>query len=78
MSAWDNMFKQLFEFKKRFGHCNVTASSKGYEKLFHWCGNTRANLRKGKLSPERKKALDEIGFVPYILDDGYGIKESTN
>lgn len=68
-AQWEKMFAKLMEFKKEFSHCRVP---KGYEKdyeLANWVRNQRleqANLskegKKSRMTPERFKLLDELGF----------------
>jgi len=68
-AQWDKMFEKLKEYKKENNHCRVP---KGYEKdweLANWVRNQRleqANLsklgKKSRMTPERFKLLDDLGF----------------
>jgi hypothetical protein len=60
--AWEKGFAALLAFKAREGHCNVPQRhiEQGF-RLGTWVNSRRTN--KNKLSDERKKRLDEIGFV---------------
>ena len=61
--AWEKGFHELLRFKERNGHCNVlrTCQIDGYN-LGSWVSNQRATLKRGKLSFERKKRLEQIGL----------------
>jgi hypothetical protein len=62
---WQNMFRELVEFKKIHGHFKVSEKRKGYEKLGTWTVRMRKAKRYGKgqnLSDEQIKLLDSIGF----------------
>jgi len=68
--SWDVWFGRLKAYKERVGSCRVPSDYKeadGY-KLGTWVSNQRS-LRT-KLSDERRRRLDELGFVwsPYEAD----------
>ena len=61
-SSWQERFGQLQAFVEREGHARVP---QGYEtedgvKLGHWVATQRKSYRRGKLSPERQKALESL------------------
>jgi hypothetical protein len=59
---WKEAFKALVTYKKEFGNCAVPQSYKTKDGLA--LGTWVANQRKSqKLSPERKKQLDDLGFI---------------
>jgi superfamily II DNA or RNA helicase len=64
--AWDENLKALITYKKEFGDCMppATYENKDEVALGKWVKNQRANKN---LSPERRKQLDDLGFVwdPY-------------
>lgn len=63
-SKWETMFNELLEYKIKCGHTNVPIDWPTY--LGTWVSLQRkANkaLSRGILSPDRKKRLDEIGFI---------------
>lgn len=68
-SSWDEWYGRLKVYKDREGHCRVP---KDYEengiRLGYWVTNQRA--QKDKISDERRRRLDEIGFDwdPYATD----------
>lgn len=61
---WNNMYDELVEFKVQFGHCDVRRNSrkKNDSPLPLWVANQRKFYREGKLTDERIKRLNEIGF----------------
>ena len=61
-ASWEFWFGLLEQFKEAEGHCRVPQSSKldGF-KLGNWVINQRSNA--DQLTPERRKRLDDIGFV---------------
>ena len=58
--SWETMFAELETFKSEHRHCNVTQTS---GKLGIWVKNVRISQKKGELSEERKKILDNVGFA---------------
>jgi superfamily II DNA or RNA helicase len=59
---WDLNFNALVIYKEEFGHCNVPGDfiTKDGLALGGWVGSQRRNRN---LSAERKKQLDDLGFV---------------
>ena len=61
---WEEMFRQLREFKKEHGHCRVPFRYKKNPQLGMWVNTQRAHAKqKGKLAPERERRLERLGFV---------------
>ena len=58
---WKEHLKELEDFKKLFGHCNVSRTTKGYDQLGNWLSDQRRKLRRGKLTREQYTRLTEIG-----------------
>jgi len=59
---WEEGFDYLLQFKEREGHCRVPrAASEAEYPLGNWVNNQRSG--KDKLSSDRVKLLDEMGFV---------------
>lgn len=56
------MFRQLTQFKKEHGHCFVPLRSRGHPKLGAWLAEQGEHFHKGRLSVERQRALEELGF----------------
>ena len=68
-SKWETMFDELLEYKAKHGHTNVPIDWPTY--LGTWVSLQRkANKAssRGMLAPDRKKRLDEIGFIWDALD----------
>ena len=61
-SAWEVMFAELERYKERFGDCDVPAKWTENPELGSWVAIQRAFERRARLSAERKKRLDELGF----------------
>jgi predicted helicase len=66
-SDWHEGFRYLTMYRERAGHCRVPALHKedGY-RLGRWVDKQRQ--RRGGLSEERKRRLNEIGFVWDVLE----------
>lgn len=67
-NAWDKRFNYLLEFRKLHP---TRWPKKGEEfptgnKIADWCVDQRKKFKQGKLSPDRKNRLKEIGF-PWSL-----------
>lgn len=56
---WEERFAELKEFKKEFGHCKVNMSFD--KRLYIWCRSQR--YIKDTIEENKKKMLDEIGFI---------------
>lgn len=70
---WQVMYRELIEFKKKFGHCKVPEKRKEFNKLGTWVVRMRKSKRCGKcqkLSETQILLLDSIGFnwEPKICD----------
>ena len=60
---WEVMFQQLVEFKKAHGHCDVPDRWPENPHLSNWVSKLSSRRKKGQLSKERIRRLDEIGFI---------------
>ena len=59
---WDEAFESLKKFFKREGHCNVPREhTENGLRLGTWVGKQRE--KKARLSPDRIKRLDSLGFA---------------
>ena len=67
--SWEGRYQELIEFKNTYGHCRVPTQDDSFIKLSSWVQHQRAekkkkdNEKKSRLSDEREKLLNEIGFV---------------
>jgi len=59
---WERRFAQLLAFRERHGHCRVPAKCREDAAFGHWVYNQRLFKNTGKLSAERIRRLEEIGF----------------
>jgi hypothetical protein len=60
-AQWEEQFEALIAYEAKHGHCNVPTGSQ----LGNWVGTQRGAYKgqgSAKLSAERIKRLDEIGF----------------
>lgn len=69
---WENRYNQLLAFRAAHGHCDVPYNSDDPQ-LSSWVSQQRHRKKSGKLTAERVKLLDEIGFTWTVLDFG-GVK----
>ncbi len=60
---WEEMFKELFEFKKAYGHCNIPKEWPENSKLAAWVRTQQQLRRRGDLTEKRISHLSELGFV---------------
>jgi superfamily II DNA or RNA helicase len=61
--TWMKWYKELEEFKDKFGHCNVETDWDGCPGLWSWVSSQRTRRNSGNLTEERIAQLDRIGFV---------------
>ena len=61
-ARWEKMFAALVAYKLAHGNCNVPAEWDQNPKLGQWCYVLRRSYRKGTLSADHIKRLEEIGF----------------
>ena len=60
---WESNYSALVEFQKEYGHCRVSTLSKPHAALANWVRTLRANKKQGKLSADRIRRLDALGFT---------------
>ena len=77
---WEEKYMLLKRFKEREGHCNVVQSHKeDGANLGIWVSHQRVMKKQGKLDPDRRKILEEIGIEWVILsakwDEIYALLE---
>jgi hypothetical protein len=61
--GWQRCWERLMEFRKRFGHCHVPATWAEDRALGFWAVQLRYYRKRGRLSEERIRQLDDVGFV---------------
>ena len=69
-AQWYEMFQQLVEYKKKFGHTNVSQLDQDYQMLGRWLNGQRGRKKGWKsgnkvvyLRKDRENALDELGII---------------
>ena len=61
-AAWERRFKELKQYRRQHGSCQVPSRSKTHLSLGHWVHYQRTLQRSGRLSAERRRRLKQIGF----------------
>jgi hypothetical protein len=61
--------KKLVRFKRKTGHCIVPGKYEQDKYLGQWVDKQRRNHKNDTLGLDRKRILDEIGFVWKVNDD---------
>ena len=61
-ATWESMYEVLVAYQQAHGHCRVPLSTRDHSSLTRWLIGQRSARRKGKLSAERVRRLDELGF----------------
>lgn len=62
-ASWEKMFAVLSSYKLAHGDCNVPAEWEENPELGQWCYVQRRAFRKNKISVERIRRLEQLGFV---------------
>lgn len=62
ITPWSDRYKELVEFKSKFGHCQVPQRWKENKQLAAWVAIQRREQKNNRLNPERFKQLDALGF----------------
>lgn len=60
VKSWESKFRKLDEFKNVNGHCNVPLHTE--KQLYRWVVDQRRAHKRGKLSSDRAKRLEELGI----------------
>lgn len=60
---WERSFNTLIEYENKYGHCNVPQKWKENPSLGKWVSDQRKKWRDRKLTPERVKRLEILGFT---------------
>ncbi len=67
---WETRFRELVEFKGRFGNCLVVTGWRENPDLAKWVLRQRGAHKKGELRADRARRLEELGFS-WESDYGY-------
>ncbi|MHA1554283.1 MAG: helicase associated domain-containing protein [Alphaproteobacteria bacterium] len=60
--SWEKRFSELVRFKEENGHCNVPRGWSKNPELGNWMNAQRTRAKKGRMTDEQRRRLDEIGF----------------
>lgn len=60
---WVKSYGELKDYKDKFGHSNVSKGDEGYLPLANWVIKQRQYYKKGKLSKEQIKDLEDLGIT---------------
>jgi Helicase associated domain len=60
---WKKQYDKLVEFKTENGHCNCPKTYDKDPSLGKWVSKQRLQNNRGQLTKERKKLLEDLGFV---------------
>ena len=60
---WESQYSALVRFQEEYGHCRVSTLSKTHGALANWVRGQRAARKQDKLSAERIRRLDLLGFT---------------
>lgn len=66
--SWDERYGQLVAYNQSHGDCNVPQRWKDNPKLGTWCNMQRTLYKNHKISPDRTKRLEHLGFAWDPLD----------
>jgi hypothetical protein len=64
---WEQHFKDLEAFRKKYGHCNVPRSYPLNRQLGYWVDKLRSSKRMGTLDKKLIRRLDKLGFCWSLL-----------
>ena len=68
---WDEKFRELLEYKGKYG--NVSVPARWPSGLGAWLNRQRATRKCGKLSQKHKVKLEEIGLEWNVLDSNWDL-----
>ena len=66
---WERSFLSLREFCRRFGHCHVPSEWAENVNLGRWVVKMRRQNREGRLSREKLRRLNDVGFVWDVMGE---------
>jgi hypothetical protein len=61
-ALWERQFAELKAYRHLHGHCQVPSGAKKHRRLSNWVQYQRVLKRSGRISRERKRRLERIGF----------------
>jgi hypothetical protein len=60
---WEARYAELLHFKEAHGHCDVPVRNSDNPSLGVWVVNQRRNRKRGKLTAEQEKMLNDADFI---------------
>lgn len=70
-TVWNERYKELQSYRDINQNCLVSRNSKEHPTLARWVSKQRSAKSEGRLSSDRIKKLEDIGFSWSIWDDRY-------
>jgi hypothetical protein len=67
--VWHQQHEKLVEFKRKSGHCRVPTRYEQDKSLGDWVSKQRRNHFNNTMRLDRKRLLDEVGFVWKVQGD---------
>ena len=61
--TWEQRFADLLKFKEAHGNCDVAKKNPDDPSLGMWVVNQRSNKKRGKLTAEHERLLNDVGFI---------------
>jgi hypothetical protein len=61
--SWEENFAKLRKYKARHGHTRVPAKWEEDKTLGSWVSGQRSRFHAGKLTDERRRRLNDLGFL---------------
>ncbi|WP_231911662.1 DEAD/DEAH box helicase [Chlamydia suis] len=69
--SWEKNFLELKRFREEHGHCKVPYKYPKSPQLSVWVRHQRENFKKGDLSEDGIKRMNELGFVWDVLEESW-------
>ncbi len=68
MASWDDRFRELKAYKRKYGNCNVPAGWPQNKSLARWVDHHRNARTHDAVKEERIQRLDKLGFewTPHV------------
>lgn len=63
LARWNASFERLKAYKEKFGDCRVPTFFKDDKALGKWVARQREDANDGVIQPDRKKKLEDLGFI---------------
>lgn len=67
-SRWHARYRELAGFQESHGHCNTPQKDERFKLLSEWCSTQRRSYKNKKLTDQRRRLLEKIGFQWHLYD----------